>query len=235
LYDTIKYCALHHRTFLFTIFDPDGGRNGDSTTKDRKLHELYARAKALFDLVAPQEYGIEPAEKEEIGILTSLPLLRKVVEDLEEARNNERSSLTLYFTKESHIHTLVNLVLLSGLPITAPRTPELDYASHITFELYERNGGRTNSDKEYSIKLSLSEGAHSSNVLDSALDARHSLNVQPRRKLTQHLDFSLVIQKLSKHFHRHVPLLDDDASGEETSIPLLKVPIESGSESVSSA
>jgi hypothetical protein len=50
-----------------------------------------------------------------------------------------------------------------------------------SFELYERNHGRGKSDKEYSIKLSLSEGAHSSNVLDSTLDARHSLNVQPRR------------------------------------------------------
>lgn len=51
------------------------------------------------------------------------------------------------------------------------------------FELYERNHGRGKSDKEYSIRLSLSEGAHSSNVLDSALDARHSLNVQPRRRV----------------------------------------------------
>ena len=66
--------------------------------------------------------------REEIGILTSLPLLRKVVEDLETARNDGRSSLTLYFTKESHIHTLCNLVLLSGLPIANPRIPELDYA-----------------------------------------------------------------------------------------------------------
>ncbi len=82
------------------------------------------------------------------------------------------------------------------------------------FELYERNHGRGKSDKEYSIKLSLSEGAHSSNVLDSALDARHSLNVQPRRKLTQHLPYSLVIERLSKHFGRvsdvrtlHPPLI----------------------------
>ena len=74
--------------------------------------------------------------------------------------------------------------------------------SHITFELYERNHGRGKSDKEYSIRLAISEGAHSSNVLDSALDARHSLNVQPRRKLTQHLPYSLVIEKLSKHFER---------------------------------
>ncbi|KAJ7180047.1 cortical actin cytoskeleton protein asp1 [Mycena crocata] len=213
LYDTIKYCALHHRTFLFAIFDEHGRSDPLQPPRDRKLHELYGRAKALFDLVAPQEYGIDPEEKEEIGVLTSLPLLRNVVEDLEAARNNGGSSLTLYFTKESHIHTLVNLVLHSGLPIANRRIPELDYCSHITFELYERNHGRGKSDKEYSIKLSLSEGAHSSNVLDSTLDARHSLNVQARKKLTQHLPYTLVIEKLSKHFGR---LTDDDDTGPET-------------------
>jgi len=173
-------------------------------------------------LVAPQEYGIDPDEKEEIGVLTSLPLLRNVVSDLEAARNNGESSLTLYFTKESHVHTLVNLVLLSGLPIANRRIPELDYASHITFELYERNYGRGNSDKEYSIKLSLSEGAHSSNVLDSTLDARHSLNVQPRRKLTQHLPYSLVIEKLSKHFNR---LTDVDDAALEGSYETIDAPL----------
>lgn len=213
LYDTIKYCALHHRTFLFAIFHEHGHNDAIHPPLDRKLHELYGRAKALFDLVAPQEYGIDPDEKEEIGVLTSLPLLRNVVEDLEAARNNGESSLTLYFTKESHIHTLVNLVLLSGLPIANRRIPELDYASHITFELYERNHGRGKSDKEYSIKLSLSEGAHSSNVLDSTVDARHSLNVQNRRKLSQHLPYSLVIEKLSKHFNR---LNQDDDTGTDS-------------------
>ena len=64
LYDTIKYCALHHRTFLFAIFNENGAAGEDGQQpQDRRLHELYARAKALFDLVAPQEYGIEPEEK----------------------------------------------------------------------------------------------------------------------------------------------------------------------------
>ncbi|KAF8165364.1 cortical actin cytoskeleton protein asp1 [Crassisporium funariophilum] len=222
LYDTIKYCALHHRTFLFSIFAEHGRTDPHQPPHDRKIHELYGRAKALFDLVAPQEYGIDPDEKEEIGVLTSLPLLRNVVSDLEAARNNGDSSLTLYFTKESHIHTLVNLVLLSGLPIANRRIPELDYASHITFELYERNHGRGKSDKEYSIRLSLSEGAHSSNVLDSTLDARHSLNVQPRRKLTQHLPYSLVIEKLSKHFNR---LTEDEDMGPEGPFETIDAPL----------
>ncbi|KAH9965885.1 histidine phosphatase superfamily-domain-containing protein [Russula dissimulans] len=221
LYDTIKYCALHHRTFLFAIFDESGGQDHHQP-RDRKLHELYGRAKALFDLVAPQEYGIEPEEKEEIGVLTSLPLLRKVVEDLEEARYHGRSSFTCYFTKESHIHTLVNLVLLSGLPIANRRIPELDYA------LYERNYGRGKSDKEYSIKISLSEGAHSSNVLDSALDARHSLNVQQRRKLTQHLPYNLVIEKLSKHFGR---TQEDDDTGPEMPLVIEAAPATVANES----
>ncbi|CAE6447847.1 unnamed protein product [Rhizoctonia solani] len=226
LYDTLKYCALHHRTFLFAIFDENGGSELGAP-QNRTLHELYGRAKALFDLVAPQEYGIEPAEKEEIGVLTSLPLLRNVVHDLEQARNSGECSLTLYFTKESHIHTLVNLVLLSGLPIANPRIPELDYASHITFELYERVGGRGGRlDKEYSIRLALSEGAHSSNVLDSALDARHSLNVKQKKKLTQHLPYNMVIEKLSKHFHR-VPNDEDillDPNPEAIVVPLVGVP-----------
>lgn len=63
LYDTLKYCALHHRTFLFAIFDEHGRSDPLQPPRDRKLHELYGRAKALFDLVAPQEYGIDPEEK----------------------------------------------------------------------------------------------------------------------------------------------------------------------------
>jgi inositol hexakisphosphate/diphosphoinositol-pentakisphosphate kinase len=64
---------------------------------------LYARAKALFDLVAPQEYGIDMADKEEIGVLTSLPLLRKIVEILVEAKETSSSTAQFFFTKSVHL------------------------------------------------------------------------------------------------------------------------------------
>ncbi|KAG8925543.1 hypothetical protein FRC01_010027 [Tulasnella sp. 417] len=104
LYDALKFSALHRRTVLFVIVSENGGK----------------------------EYVIEASEKEEIGVLTSLPLLRKMVADLEAVRNSGGSDLTVFFTKESHIHALVNLVLSYGLPIANPRIPELDYFSHIT-------------------------------------------------------------------------------------------------------
>jgi hypothetical protein len=76
-----------------------------------------------------------------------------------------------------------------------------DIKSHITFELYERNYGRGKSDKEYSIRLSISEGAHSSNVLDSTVDARHSLNVQPRRYVTINLIPFIMANSLEQKTH----------------------------------
>lgn len=62
-----------------------------------------------------------------------------------------------------------------------PQVPELDYMSYITFEVYERS--KDDEKKELAVRISLSEGAHSA-VLDSSLDAKHALQVQPRRKLT---------------------------------------------------
>lgn len=85
---------------------------------------------------------------------------------------------------------------LSDLPIVMPQVPELDYMSFMAFvpsllprfetylqcrfEVYERSKADT---KELAVRISLSEGAHSA-VLDASLDAKHALQVQPRRALT---------------------------------------------------
>lgn len=81
--------------------------------------------------------------------------------------------MTVVFTtlhsKESHITTFVHLLLASGLPFTNIRIPELDYCSHCTIELWEKSTSK--GQKDFSIRLSISEGAHSPAVLDSSVDA----------------------------------------------------------------
>ncbi len=82
-------------------------------------------------------------------------------------------TVTIANRKESHITTFVHLLLASGLPFTNVRIPELDYCSHVTIELWEKSSGNASDrrQKDFSIRLSISEGAHSPAVLDSNVDA----------------------------------------------------------------
>ena len=191
----------------FKLFVGTGQTKAKQDIRLQKLRELYKYAKVLFDFVCPQEYGISDSEKLEIGLLTSLPLLKEIVNDLEEVQASEDAKSFIYFTKESHIYTLLNCILEGGIKTKIERNaiPELDYLSHITFELYESE------DKDadtfaYSIRITITPGCHTSDPLDVQLDSRHSIGCAPRRSLTAHQDWKEVIETLRAKFHTYVPL-----------------------------
>lgn len=137
------------------------------------LRELYSHSKTLFDYIGPQEYGISPDEKLSIGLLTSLPLLKEIVHDLEEMQASDGGSSFFYFTKESHVYTLLNCIIEGGIKTKIERKniPELDYLSQINFELYESQNAVTDEEEgkdryNYSIRITLSPGCHTFDPLD---------------------------------------------------------------------
>lgn len=185
----------------FKLFPGSSSAKAKLDGRLSKLRELYKLAKVLFDYVTPQEYGITDSEKLEIGLLTSLPLLQEIVRDLEEVQASSDAKSFFYFTKESHIYTLLNCILEGGIQTKISRRtiPELDYLSQICFELYEAKDSES-STSSYSIRISVSPGCHAFDPLDVQLDSRHALGCAPRRSLTAHQDWKEVIETLKAKF-----------------------------------
>lgn len=122
IYDCIKYDLQHNQ----------------HTLQFEQAEELYMYAKYLADIVIPQEYGLTQQEKLTIGQGICTPLLKKIRADLqrnieefgeeEETVNrlNPRYShgvsspgrhvrTRLYFTSESHVHSLLTVLRYGGL------------------------------------------------------------------------------------------------------------------------
>ncbi|XP_061743307.1 inositol hexakisphosphate and diphosphoinositol-pentakisphosphate kinase 2 isoform X5 [Nerophis ophidion] len=116
IYDCVKYDVIHNATL------------GLEDTL-----ELFRLSRALADIVIPQEYGINKAEKLDIAYAYCLPLVRKIQLDLQRTHEDESVNklhplysrgvmspgrhvrTRLYFTSESHVHSLLSLFRYGGL------------------------------------------------------------------------------------------------------------------------
>ncbi|XP_076058442.1 inositol hexakisphosphate and diphosphoinositol-pentakisphosphate kinase 2-like isoform X3 [Oratosquilla oratoria] len=180
IYDCIKYDLQHnHHTLHF-----------------EQSEALYKCAKYLADVVIPQEYGITKQEKIPIGQGICTPLLKKIRADLhrnieEESEDNHESinrlnpiysrgvsspgrhvRTRLYFTSESHIHSLLTVLRFGGLLDEEKdeqwsramdyvgAVSELNYLSQIVIMLYEDPTKDPSSDNRFHVELHFSPGVN---------------------------------------------------------------------------
>nr|XP_012622086.1 inositol hexakisphosphate and diphosphoinositol-pentakisphosphate kinase 1 isoform X4 [Microcebus murinus] len=171
IYDCVKYDVQHNGSL---------GLQGTA--------ELLHLSKALADVVIPQEYGISREEKLEIAVGFCLPLLRKILLDLQRTHEDEsvnklhplysRGVLSpgrhvrtrLYFTSESHVHSLLSVFRYGGLldetqDVQWQRAlaylsaiSELNYMTQIVIMLYEDNTQDPLSEERFHVELHFSPG-----------------------------------------------------------------------------
>ncbi|XP_076853489.1 inositol hexakisphosphate and diphosphoinositol-pentakisphosphate kinase 2 isoform X2 [Brachyhypopomus gauderio] len=171
IYDCVKYDVQH---------------NGSLGLEDTL--ELFTLSRALADIVIPQEYGISQMEKLEIAYAYCLPLIRKIQLDLQRTHEDEsvnklhplysRGVLSpgrhvrtrLYFTSESHVHSLLSIFRYGGL-LDEERdqqwnramdylsaVSELNYMTQIVIMLYEDNNKEPGSEERFHVELHFSPG-----------------------------------------------------------------------------
>lgn len=220
LYDSIKYDIIHNREYIFYMFTYDQSLGECTNANLESFHDLFRRSKYLFDYIAPLEYGITLQERLNIGRLITNSLVERLVKDLHDARISSSSGCIFYFTKESHVYPLVNVVLYCGLTNTKLKDlnmAEMDYLAQIILEVYERrapiDGGidgygmhedgtlSINREKgsEFALRLALSPGATDASIIDlQMIDSKHVLSVAPRRWITEYINLDDAIRLLSE-------------------------------------
>ncbi|KAF0042716.1 hypothetical protein F2P81_004053 [Scophthalmus maximus] len=171
IYDCVKYDVIHNATL------------GLEDTL-----ELFRLSRALADIVIPQEYGINRVEKLDIAYAYCLPLVRKIQLDLQRTHEDESVNklhplysrgvmspgrhvrTRLYFTSESHVHSLLSIFRYGGLLDEEKdqqwkramdylsAVSELNYMTQIVIMLYEDNNKELTSEERFHVELHFSPG-----------------------------------------------------------------------------
>ncbi|XP_063305029.1 inositol hexakisphosphate and diphosphoinositol-pentakisphosphate kinase 1 isoform X1 [Pelobates fuscus] len=171
IYDCVKYDVQHN-----------------SSLKLDGTEELFKLSKYLADIIIPQEYGITKEEKLEIAVGYCLPLINKIQLDLQRTHEDEsvnklhplysRGVLSpgrhvrtrLYFTSESHVHSLLSIFRYGGLLEEQndqqwkramdylSAVSELNYMTQIVIMLYEDNNKDPSSEERFHVELHFSPG-----------------------------------------------------------------------------
>ncbi|XP_067829593.1 inositol hexakisphosphate and diphosphoinositol-pentakisphosphate kinase 2 isoform X2 [Heptranchias perlo] len=172
IYDCIKYDVQHN-----------------SALKLEDTLELFKLSKALADIIIPQEYGINKEEKLDIAYAYCLPLIKKMQLDLQRTHEDESVNklhplysrgvmspgrhvrTRLYFTSESHVHSLLSFFRYGGLLGELKdqqwkramdylgAVSELNYMTQIVIMLYEDNNKDPSSEERFHVELHFSPGA----------------------------------------------------------------------------
>lgn len=205
LYDSIKYDILHHRGYIEQLL------HGGERSSESLIRDVFSKTQLLFAFLSPKENGLFKSEKLEIGLKISGPLLLSIINELESSIESKSSpKARFYFTKESHMVALMNVLVNCNLPLARRRTGsvlfpehltedpswfgEMDYLSQICFELHEKK--RPDNSMKYSLRIGMSQGAHDPHLLDLHLDRRHYLAVSPKKWIINSMNAEEMLETL---------------------------------------
>ncbi|XP_058252572.1 inositol hexakisphosphate and diphosphoinositol-pentakisphosphate kinase 2 isoform X9 [Hemibagrus wyckioides] len=177
IYDCVKYDTQHN-----------------SSLGLENMLELFRLSRALADIIIPQEYGISKMEKLDIASAYCLPLVKKIQLDLQRTHEDEAVNklhplwfrysrgvmspgrhvrTRLYFTSESHVHSLLSIFRYGGLLNEEKdeqwkqamdylsAVTELNYMTQIVIMLYEDNNKDPSSEERFHVELHFSPGVRS--------------------------------------------------------------------------
>eukprot|EP01038_Epipyxis_sp_PR26KG_P004216 gene4216-5991_t len=187
VYDMIRYDILHNSRLQLS-----------------GMEELFKLATSFENCVVPQEYGIDQFDKRYIGAKMCGALIEKIKFDLkfiQSAHNvsdkntdlqykldhshaedlsinslNRIVRTRLYFTSESHLHTLLNVLRYphgDGKLVVSPegldqlnRISELSYLTQIVIRLFEVFDEDKSAEPSFRCEISLSPGATNDPIND---------------------------------------------------------------------